>query len=171
MLTTQPDSSEYGSYYEPYIAEFRDENILTILKTQRDSAQELFLTIPEDRSFHRYAPGKWSIKELTGHLIDTERVFVYRAFRFSRNDDTPLHGYDHDAYVAVANYDARPFADIVAEFVAGRHATLAFLSGLSDEMLLRRGMANNNSFTVRALAWIIAGHTEHHLSILKDKYL
>ncbi len=170
-LTTKPDASEYGSYYTPYVSEVHGQNIIAILQAQRDAAQELLLAIPEERSFHRYAPDKWSINEITGHLIDTERVFVYRAFRFSRNDDTPLHGYDHNAYITISNYDARPFADIVAEFIAGRNATIAFLSGLNDEMLLRRGMANDNTFTVRALAWIIAGHTEHHLSILKEKYL
>jgi hypothetical protein len=171
MSISKPEASEFGSYYDQYVAQVQGDDIVSILKAQADAVLGLLASISEEQSTHRYAPDKWSIRELVGHLIDTERVFVYRAFRFSRNDETPLHGYDHDKYIQVANYDARFLRDIAGELNTVRAATLAFFNGLSDEMLLRRGVANNNPFSVRAMAWIIAGHTEHHLSMLKEKYL
>lgn len=120
---------------------------------------------------HRYEPGKWSIKELLGHLIDSERIFTYRALRFARNDHAPLSGFDQDPYVAEANFDQRPWSELVAEFEHLRRSTILFFRGLKPESETRFGVANNASITVRALGYAIAGHELHHMRILREKYL
>jgi hypothetical protein len=167
----RPDASEYASSYETYVTKVPEGNLLKILEAQREETQELLASIPEGRALHRYAPGKWSIKELIGHVMDAERVFCYRALRFARGDRTPLPGFDEKVYAPAGKFDTRPLPDLAAELDAVRHATIALFSGLDPDALARRGPANNNEVSVRALAYIIAGHERHHLGILRERYL
>lgn len=127
--------------------------------------------ISEEKSLHRYAAGKWSIKEVLGHLTDAERVFSYRAMRFARNDQQALPGFEQDDYVAAAGSDARPWSDLIAEFEHVRRASILLFRGLSPEAAMRSGVASNASVSVRALGYIIAGHELHHMAILRDRYL
>lgn len=167
----RPEPSEYVPYYETYISKVPRGNLLTILEDQRREIQQLLVGLSEAKALHRYAPGKWSIKEVVGHLGDTERVFGYRALRFARADDTPLPGFDEKAWTPAGRFDARSLKDLAAELDAVRRATIALFSGLDAEALARRGTANNNPITVRALAWIIAGHERHHVGMLRERYL
>jgi uncharacterized damage-inducible protein DinB len=127
--------------------------------------------IPESRGGHRYAEGKWSIRESIGHMADTERVFAYRAVRFARNDSTALPGFDENAFVANASFDQRSMTSLIDEFEAVRRATIAFFGGLAPDEMLRRGTASGHPVSVRALAWITAGHELHHREILNTRYL
>jgi hypothetical protein len=167
----RPESGEYAPYYAGYIAHVPDGDLLEILRRQFDDTLSLLRDIPEDRASHRYAPGKWSIKEVVGHMADVERIMTYRALRVARGDKTPLPGFDENAYVPAANFGARSLASLVRELEAVRGATLAFLETLDAEAAARRGTANNLDISTRALAYIIAGHERHHVGILKDRYL
>jgi hypothetical protein len=126
--------------------------------------------IPEARGGHRYGPDKWSIKEVLGHLIDAERVFAYRALRFGRADQTPLAGFDENTYVPAGRFGDRTLANVADEFRAVREATVRLLEGMPDEAFARSGKANDAAITVRALAWIMAGHERHHVGVLKERY-
>jgi hypothetical protein len=171
LAIPRPDASEYSPHYETYVTKVPDGNLLTILEDQRQETQDLLAGIPEGRALHRYAPGKWSIKEVVGHVSDSERVFSYRALRFARGDQTPLPGFDEKAYAPAGRFDARPLPDLAAELEAVRHATIALFAGLDSDALARRGPANNKDVSVRALAYIIAGHERHHVGILRERYL
>ncbi|HEX5726419.1 MAG TPA: DinB family protein, partial [Longimicrobiaceae bacterium] len=140
-------------------------------EAQRTGVPALLRGLPEALHGHRYAEGKWSIREVAGHLADTERIITYRALRIARGDATPLPGFDENAYVAAAGFDARPLESLVAEWEAVREATLAFFRSVDAEAAARRGTANDNAVSVRALAHIVAGHAEHHLEILRTRYL
>jgi uncharacterized damage-inducible protein DinB len=166
----RPDASEYAPFYETYVSKVPKGDLMKALEDQRRETQQLLAGVPEAKALHRYAPGKWSIKEVIGHLADSERVFAYRALRFARADDKPLHGFDEKAWVPVGRFDARSLADLAAELDAVRRATIALLQGLDAEALTRRGTANNNTVSVRALGWIIAGHERHHVAILRERY-
>lgn len=168
---SRPDSSEYAPNYETYVSKVPEGNIVAILEDQRRETQDLLATIPEGRALHRYAPGKWSIKEVIGHVTDAERVFSYRALRFARGDQTPLSGFDEKAYAPAGHFDAHDLPDLAAELDAVRRATIALFSGLDSEALARRGPANNKEISVRALAYVIAGHERHHVEILRERYL
>lgn len=166
----RPEPSEHAEFYAGYVAEVPDGSILEILEAQRRSTAELLAGVDEERALYRYADGKWSIKEIVGHLADAERVFAYRALRAARGDRTPLPGFDHDAYIANAGFDRRPLTALAAELEAVRFATLELFGGLSPEEVARRGIANGTEFSVRALAWIIAGHERHHVLVLAERY-
>lgn len=167
----RPELEEYPAYYRSYVDKFPATDAVGILVNQGVAALTVLRSISEERSRFRYAPEKWSIRELLGHLIDSERVFTYRALSFARADSTPLPGFDEDAYVRASGYDARDFRDIIDEFETVRAATLSFFSGLTPEQSMLRGTANQGEFTVRALAYIIGGHVEHHLGVLRERYL
>ena len=167
----RPMPNEYPEYYDRYVQLVPEGDIFEILEQQAANLVELLATVDEAKANYRYAPEKWSIKEVIGHLMDVERVFCYRALRFSRNDAEPLPGFDQDDYVANSNFSQRSLQDLLAEYQVLRQSTLLMLKGFDDEMLLREGIANDNEFTVRALMYIIAGHELHHLNILKTKYL
>jgi uncharacterized damage-inducible protein DinB len=143
---------------------------LKILEGQERETQRLLAGVSDAKALHRYAPGKWSVKEVVGHVMDTERVFCYRALRFARADDKPLQGFDENAWVPAGRFDSRSLADLAGELDAVRRATIPLLRGLDTEALARRGTANNNPISVRALAWIIAGHERHHVGILHERY-
>jgi hypothetical protein len=172
MTTTlRPAHSEYAEYYVRYVDQLPDGDITTILRTQRADALALFRGISEDGSLHRYAAGKWSIREVLGHVNDCERLFVFRAMWFARGLDGALPSFDQDIAVAAAGSDARSWKSHIEEFQGLRDSTTAFFAGLSDDAWSRRGTASGYEFTVRALAWITAGHAAHHLTILKNRYL
>jgi uncharacterized damage-inducible protein DinB len=165
-----PAADEYLAYYAKYLAVLDVDDVLPLLAAQAGEVAKLLAATSEERAAHRYAPGKWSVKEVVGHLIDGERVFSYRALRFARADATDLPGFDENAYVAAAGFDRRPLAELAAEFALVRAATVAFYRGLDEAALLRRGTANGGPASVRALAAIIAGHTQHHVGLLRERY-
>ena len=167
----RPASDEYAPDYEKYIALVPEGDIVTTLAKHLDTTLQFLRGIDEAQANKRYAPGKWSIKEVVGHLIDSERVFVYRAMRFARNDKTPLSGFEQDDYVRGANFDDRQLADLAQEFEYVRLGAIQLFESLSEEAWSRRGAANDNEVTVRALAYIMAGHEAHHVSVLKSRYL
>jgi uncharacterized damage-inducible protein DinB len=167
----RPASDEYAPYYEKYVSLVPDGNIVETLERQSAETLALLRSIPEEKASSRYEPGKWSIKEVVGHIIDTERVFAYRALRFARADATPLPGYEQDDYARAANFDARTLASLADDFERVRAATVSLLRPLDAEALKRRGTANDNPVSVRALAHIIAGHELHHVGILRERYL
>ena len=172
MLTmTAPDRSEYAEYYFTYINQVPAGDIKKILETQGDEYIALLSGIPEARSLDRYEPGKWSIREVAAHVNDAERVFTYRALWFARGYDSPLPSFDQDIAIATCAADARTLASHIEEFRAIREATLALFHNLPDEAWTRTGVASGNPVSVRALAFIVAGHSAHHARILRERYL
>jgi len=170
-ITTPPEHSEAAEYYFTYIDQVGPGDIRAILDAQSASALELFESISEEQSLQRYAPGKWSIREALSHLNDGERLFVFRAFWFARGFDSPLPSFDQNVAIAAAEADARSWRSHVDEFRVVRAATLAFFAELPADAWDRHGIASDNRFTVRALAYIAAGHVAHHLAILRNRYL
>lgn len=166
----RPQPGEYAPYYESYISLIQGDDILTTLDRQRRETMLLLSCRGERDGDFRYAPDKWSAKEVLGHICDTERVLAYRALRLSRADATPLEGFEQDDYVRNGPFARRPLEDQVEDFIAVRRATLSLLRNLDEAAWSRRGMANKNEITVRALAYIIAGHELHHRRILEEKY-
>lgn len=169
--THYPEPTEYAPYYKTYVSLVPKDDILATLNQHKDETLRLLRSIPESRENFRYAPGKWSIRELTGHVIDAERVFSYRALRISRNDKTPLPGFEQEPYIEFGNYDARPLDTLADELSVVRQATILLFTHLTEEAWLRRGVASNAEVSVRALAYIIAGHELHHMGVLRAKYL
>jgi hypothetical protein len=168
---SKPDSTEYVSYFGKYISLVTGDDIVVTLGDQVANTLAFLRGLSESQGELRYAPGKWSIKEVIGHLIDSERVFAYRALRFARNDQTPLSGFDENNYIANSNFDLRRLADVADEFEAVRKANLHLLKNLDNEAWMHRGKANENEISVRALAYVIAGHELHHLDIIRSRYL
>ena len=168
---THPTSTEYAPYYEKYTNLVPRGDIVSILARQLDETIPFLRGISESKAGYRYAPDKWSIKQLLGHINDCERVFSYRTLRFARNDSQPLTGFEQDEFVQGGDFDSRKFADLVTEFEHIRRATIDLLKPLPDEAWLRRGVANDAEITVRALAFIMAGHVAHHVQVLKERYL
>jgi DinB superfamily len=167
----RPDETEYLPYYGKYISLVPAGDILATLARQLDETLTLLRSVTESRAGFRYAPGKWSIKELVGHMTDTERIFSYRALRFARNDATPLPGYEQDDYIRNATFDDYPLGELAAEFESVRQSSLLLFKHLGSEAWARRGVASDAEVSVRALAYIIAGHELHHMGILRGRYL
>jgi hypothetical protein len=170
LMILRPKVGEYAPYYERYIALVQGEDILSTLDQQRRQTMLLLSGRDEEDGNYRYAPDKWSAKEVLGHVCDTERIFAYRALRISRGDSTPLAGFEQDDYVRNGPFGNLSISDLVEEFIAVRRATISLLRNLDEAAWMRRGIANNNEVTVRALAYIIAGHELHHRRILEEKY-
>lgn len=167
----RPAKTEYNSYYQPYVDESPGEDVLAALVAQRDSTAALLAKVPENKAGYRYAPGKWTLREVIGHLADSERVISYRALRVARADATPLPSFDEDAWMAPANFERRALAEVAAEFRAVRESTLALFRGFDAEAWPRVGTASNHPISARALAWIISGHEAHHVRVLRERYL
>jgi len=165
-----PDASEYAPYYGQYISLVKGD-VLRALEDQIPATSALLERLSDQQADYCYAPGKWSIKEVLGHLADTERIMSYRALRMARGDQKPLAGFEQDDYVRAAGFGHRTLAGLLEEFNAVRRATLALFQNLEPEAWTRRGIANEKEVTVRALAYIIAGHELHHRKILQEKYL
>ena len=166
----RPETGEHLEYYSRYIRLVAGDDALPRLRDQIGQTLRLLSGLSEERALYRYAPGKWSVKEVVGHLSDGERVFTYRALRFARADATPLPGFDENVYVPAGRFDARPLADVADEYRAVRAASIAMFASLDQDALLRRGVANGDSISVRALAWICAGHELHHVALLRERY-
>jgi len=167
----RPDSSEYAPFYQGYVARVPDGDIVGILERQLHSTMALLGGLTEAQGEHRYAPGKWSIKEVVGHVADAERIFCYRALRFARGDATPLAPFDENLYVPEAGCGARTLRGLAEEFRAVRLATLALVRSLTDATAVRTGTASGKTISVRALVYISAGHELHHLAIVTERYL
>jgi len=171
-LTLRPAGDEYAAPFAGYVGRIADdEDIVAVLATQLDQVLVRLAEIPEARGGYRYAPDKWSIKEILGHLSDTERVWAYRALRVARGDATALPGFDDQAYVAETGARDRTLVDMVEEWGAVRRATIALFRSLPAAAWPRRGTASDEPVTVRALAYIIAGHVRHHLEVLEARYM
>ena len=171
MPTERPGPAEASEYYFRYIDQVPDGDICVILRSQRDAARALLLGIDERLAGHRYAEDKWTLREVVGHLADTERLFAMRAFWFARGFDSPLPSFDQNTAIVAGRFNTRSWPALIAEFTATRDATLAFLDGLPPEAWDRHGTASENPFSVRALAWLMAGHVEHHARIIRECYL
>lgn len=170
-VAVRPDPAEVPPGLAGYVGKVRDgEDLLALLDSQLDELRSAFGRWPEARGAYRYAPGKWSVKELVCHLSDTERIFCYRALRFARNDATPLPSFDENAYASEMHADERPLADLMDELLDVRRATLSFFRGLWAGAWTRRGTASGKEVSVRALAYAIAGHARHHLEVLAERY-
>ena len=170
LRLARPTADEAAAYYQTYIAEVGGDNIGEQLVEQLSQVERLLSALDDAAALARYAPGKWSIKELLGHLNDSERIFGYRLLRISRGDSTPLPGFDQNPYVVAGRFDGRPLPDLLGEFRAIRLSTVALSSGIPDEAWTERGVASENSVTARALLYIIVGHVAHHLQVLRDRY-
>ena len=170
FVIARPQPGEYAPYYDRYISLVQGEDILDTLDQQRRQTMLLLSGRNDEDGDFRYAPGKWSAKEVLGHVCDTEHIFAYRALRIARADATPVEGFEQDDYVRNGPFAQRPLADLVEDFIAVRRATLSLLRNLDEAAWSRRGIANNNEVTVRALAYTIAGHELHHRRILEEKY-
>ena len=168
---TRPDPSEHAPYFSRYIDLAPEDDIVTALERQGDETAALLAAITEDRAGFRYAPDKWSVKEVVNHIADAERVFAYRAMCIARGETRSLPGFDEGTYAANAQADRRPFGDIAAELKAVRQSTVALFKSLSPEAWGRIGTANENKISVRALAYVALGHERHHVKILRERYL
>ena len=167
----RPSKSEAAEYYSTYIDQVEGDDIQVVLATQLEESPAFFTGISEDKSLHRYSPDKWSIRQVLNHISDSERAFAFRALWFGRNFSTPLPGYDQDIAASTAEADRISWAAHIEEFRRVRLATISLFANLPPEGWMRSGIANDNPFSVRALAYIIAGHYAHHVKILRERYL
>lgn len=167
----RPDKSEYDPYYERYISLITEDDPIAALAAQPTELQDMFTALPDEKGTYRYDDGKWSIKEVLGHLIDGERIFAYRVFRIARADETPIEGFEQDGYIENAHSNDRSFGGLLEEFNLLRRANLIFFDHLRDEQWRFVGVANNARISVRAIAFIMAGHVRHHTNILSERYL
>ena len=169
-MSNQPKPNEYSSYHHNYISKVGDGDIVTILSQLKDSTYNFLITIPGTKADYAYAEGKWTIKEVIGHMIDAERTFAYRILAFSRGQKE-LPGFEEDEYVAKSTFNSRTLADLAEEFKLVREANLFLFRSLTPQQLLATGIANGNIISVRALLYIAAGHEMHHLNLIKERYL
>jgi hypothetical protein len=171
MKDMRPEKTEYHEYYDTYVSLVDETDIVRALESQAGELELVLAGISEEKGVYAYAEGKWTVKQLVGHLIDGEKIFAYRALRVARNDQTPMEGFEQDGYIENANFDQVPLADLAAEFLLNRKANVLFFKNLGEEAWLRTGIANNSPVSTRALAYIMVGHVRHHANILKARYL
>lgn len=165
-----PGADEFAPYYGRYISQLTGDDVLAALESQAVSTAKLLAATPESLAGYRYEPGKWTVREVVGHIADAERVFSYRALRFGRGDETPLPGFDENVYVPGGRFERRTLADMAAEFAAVRQASLTLFRSFDDPALASRGTASGQPVSVRALAAIAAGHELHHVKLLRERY-
>lgn len=170
-LLTRPDRSECADYYWTYIDEVPHEDVMDLYRGQRAASERFLAGMPEVTHGHRYAPDKWSVREVVGHVIDTERVFGFRAFSFARREPAPLPSMEQEPYAANARYDRRRMSDIVEEYLAVKRANLALFESFDADAWGREGVASGVSFTVRTIPYILVGHEIHHWKVLQERYL
>ena len=167
----RPEADEYNEYYAGYVALVTEDDVIEALEDQIDEIKHLLKSIPEEKGDHSYGEGKWTIKQVIGHLIDTERVFSYRALRFSKGDTTVLPGYDQDLFVEKGDFNKRPLHDLRKELTSLRKANVILFRNLPEGADVLKGNANGNEVSVRALAYMMVGHIRHHLNIIRERYL
>jgi uncharacterized protein (TIGR03083 family) len=170
MNVGRPESDEIPPHFLGYLGHVPENDPVAVLASQIDATTALLRGVSETDALKRYAAGKWSVKEVVGHLADTERIMAYRALRIARADETPLPGFDENAYVPPAKFDGRPLADLVAELRTTRAATLALFRSFDGDAWRRRGTASGKPVSVRALGYMIPGHERHHVEILQTRY-
>jgi hypothetical protein len=170
-MLMRPNQEEYHSYYEDYIKLVPNGELVSILENNLSKTLTFFQSITEANGEFRYAPGKWSIKEVLGHMTDTERIMSTRLLRFGRGDSTPLPGFNENIYVNGANFNQRSLKSLLEEFMVTRNATITLIKNMPEEAWLRKGLANQYENTTRALAYMIAGHEMHHCQIIRERYL
>jgi len=167
----RPEPNEAAPYYSNYIDLVSGDNITGVIETQLEETLSFLAGVSEEQSLYRYAPDKWSVKQLVGHVTDAERIFGYRALSIARGETRKLPGFDEKNYGATGEFDRRPWNDLVAELATVRQATVALFGGLPEEAWERSGVANDNAISVRGLAYVIVGHERHHLNVLRERYL
>lgn len=170
-LIGRPETSEYKPYYATYISKVPEGDVLAVLAKQIDETVAELSKLSDKDALYRYAPEKWSIKQILGHMSDTERIFVYRAVCIARLEKQSLPGFDENDFVAAARFDDRPLADHLAEFRSVRAASLSFFRGLNVDEQKRIGTASNGPLSVRAVPFIVAGHEKHHMGVIRERYL
>lgn len=167
-----PKKGDYPDFFEHYLSQISpEEPLVNILTTRFTAHLARFRDMPEAQLLHRYAEGKWSIKEIIGHLIDTERIMAYRSLRFAREDQTDIPGFDENHYVSHGNFDARSIESLLSEWESVRQATLSLLENLDEEALAQGGKANGLYCTTNAMLYIIGAHQEHHIHVISDRYI
>lgn len=167
----RPEKTEYNEYYERYVSLVPETEIVSVLDRQQAELAEIFKEIDEEKSLHAYAEGKWTIKQMLGHLSDGERIFGYRALRISRADTTPIEGFEQDGYIENSNFNDTKLSELIEEFLYIRRANVLLFQNLTGEAWTRAGTASDSPVSVRALAYIMAGHVRHHIRILQERYL
>ena len=167
----RPEKTEYAPYYETYVSLVNETDVVATLENQLIEMQNLLGEISEEKGAHAYVEGKWTIKELIGHLNDGEKIFAYRALRIARADKTPMEGFEQDGYIENANFNDWRLADLTEEFTLLRRANILFFKNLTEEAWTRTGTASGSPVSVKALAYIIIGHVRHHTNILRSRYL
>jgi len=170
-MTLRPEKNEYAEFYETYVSLVEETDIISALENQPKTLRALLAGVSAEKENFRYAEGKWSVKELLGHVIDGERVFSYRALRISRGEQTPLASFEENEYVAGSNFSNSDFADFIEEFSMLRAANVLLFKNLSSQAWRRTGTASDAEVSVRALAFIMVGHVRHHANILRTRYL
>jgi len=169
-MKTNINKDEYGEYYGRYVKHSNGSDLAQLLSENRVAMAEILKDLNDAKALYRYEEGKWSIKEVLGHVIDTERIFNYRVLLLARGEERPLPGYDQDHYMKIVNFDRYSVKELQSQYSATRDYTLSLFGSFSDEEMISRGVINGSSFTVRAVGYVIAGHEMHHRSILKEKY-
>lgn len=170
-MIARPAADEYSPYYDMYISKVPEGNVIDALRTQLHESARFLEALPEADAAFRYAPGKWTVREVVGHLIDSERIFSYRILCIARGETASLPGFDENSYAQVSNVNTRPMQAVATEFAHVRAGTIALIEGLDEAAIGRRGLANGNAITPRALAFIIAGHEKHHIGVIRERYL
>ena len=171
MSWTRPDPSEVETPYRTSFDQVPDGHLISIMESEIEDTTKLLATLGEERGGYRYAPGKWSVKEVIGHLCDSERIMSYRALAFARGETVDLPGYEQDDYVVTGRFDERTLEDVSGEFSSIRRATLTLFRSFPEDVLTRRGRASGCAFTVRGLAYVMCGHEIHHKRILRERYV
>jgi hypothetical protein len=172
MTTIQkPEATEYAPFFATYINKVAGDNLLELLSTSYIETMELVTSLDAETLHYRYAEGKWNILEIIQHIIDTERIFTYRALRIARHDKTPLPGFNENEFVAHCNASTRNINDLVREFSLVRASTIELFKSFTPEMLAQKGISNNNELSVRAIAYITLGHELHHRSVIEERYI
>lgn len=167
----QISTDEYGAFYSTYINHCKGKSLMAQIGSKTDTLPVVVEELTDEEMMYRYEPGKWSIKQVIGHITDTERVMAFRALAFSRGDKNPLPGFEQDQYVEQANFEERSATDLLEEYKIVRKSTIVLFSSFTDKMMRKRGTASDVEFSVRALGMIICGHELHHIKLLKERYL
>ncbi|UKS30770.1 DinB family protein [Paenibacillus sp. HWE-109] len=170
-MLKRPNHEEYSPYFEGYISQVPEGDYQAFLQSQLDEIVAIYAQMTDEQALLRYAPGKWSLKELLGHITDTERVMSYRMLRIARGDTTNLPGFDQDVFIANAAFDDIAVADLLRDFQAVRQATFTLLTTIQEAAWPRLGVSNSSAMSARALAYIVAGHAQHHLNVIQARYI